>query len=394
MAFYLKQGKRNLLEDIKGDETELNKLQDFLSNLCNTKHINFLLGSGASSTSIPTMLKMAEKVEDILDEAESKVEGVKPLYESLKYKYNGNLEEILGILYSKQIYDNGVGSNDPKVSTLASEIEEVIYREINVDIYSEDHSLTVDLYKLLYDKMSKRSRDLPRLNVFTTNNDLFNEAALDLLGIDYNNGFGGGLKKLFNPSRFNYSYSKASETLPDRYEAINNMVYLYKLHGSINWREFDSGSYFLNIEEFEVEPGTSNNEVALIYPTPLKQNKSLGTPYADIMREFKAKISIPNSVLFVIGYSFSDEHVNNFIYYALSSNSSLSVVLFGDFEDKPIYEVGDNRVFSIYGKHEDGEKVHYFKSVVERLLPDLDADKKKDFLKEFSEKLNDLVRQQ
>ena len=251
---------------------------------------------------------------------------------------------------------------------------------------------TLETYKNFYEKISKRNRDLPRVNVFTTNNDILNEVALDQLNIDYNNGFGGGIRRLFNPSRFNYIFSRSSDTAPDKYEPINNMVYLFKLHGSINWRECEDSSYFLNIEEFDVSSAKDTSRATLVYPTPLKQNKSLGSPYADIMREFKSRLSMANNVLFVIGYSFSDEHVNNIIYHALSANSSLSVVLFGDFSGKPIYEVGDNRVFSIFGKNEsDEEKIHYFKYLVGNILPDLNSDSTDVALKEFSRQLKKMV---
>lgn len=40
-----------------------------------------------------------------------------------------------------------------------------------------------------------RNKDLSRIRVFTTNNDLFNETALDSLNIHYINGFSGGLRR-------------------------------------------------------------------------------------------------------------------------------------------------------------------------------------------------------
>ena len=87
----------------------------------------------------------------------------------------------------------------------------------------------------------------------------------------------------------------------------------------------------------------------LIYPTPTKQDKSLGSPYVDLFREFQHKLLEPHSVLFVIGYSFSDRHVNEIIYRALSTNSTLNVVIFGrkpdekEHKEKPIFFIDDNR---------------------------------------------------
>lgn len=401
----LKQGMKDLLGDESNIEDKREFLLSFISNKCNIKNINFLFGSGVSAGAIPTMREMAQEVDKEVDSyveekpytmfncdwldfdsEEEHYQKVDEIYKKIKSEKKGNLEDMLGVLYSKINYEEGIGGNDYVAYQLSKIIEKVIYDKINVDVYSEKYKPTLDLYKSFYEKMARRGRELPRLNVFTTNNDLFSEAALDQLNIDFNNGFGGGLKKLFNPSRFSYSYSKSSDTTPGKYESLSNMVYLFKMHGSINWKESESSSHFLNIEEVNLSNSNSNEGAALVYPTPLKQNKSLGSPYADIMREFKGKLALSNTVLFVIGYSFSDEHVNNLIYHALSSNETLSVVLFGSYEGKPIYEVGDNRVFLIYGE-DQGEKVHHFKYIVNDLLPDMNKDNSEDVLKEFSERL-------
>ena len=397
----VKQGKNLLVNESDSVEDKVSYCRKLIGDLCNMKNINFLFGSGVSSGAIPTMKKMAEKVDeevsryvfkdeqDVLGLHEEMENGLRDIYGKIKLQKKDNLEEVLGVLYSKVAYDEGIGE-ETKVTELVALIEKVIFEEINVDLTSAESLETLNLYKGFYRKLSNRGKELPRLNVFTTNNDLFNEAALDQLNIDYNNGFGGGLKKLFNPSRFSYSFSKNSDTMPDKFESLGNMVYLYKMHGSINWKESESTSYFLNIEEVKIDKESKNDNATLVYPTPLKQNKSLGSPYADIMREFKVKVSLPNNVLFVIGYSFSDEHVNNLIYHALSSNDSLSVIVFGCYEDKPIYQVGDDRVYSIYGDI-DGSKVHYFNYIVNNLLPDLNKDKAQDVLKDFSDSLKKLM---
>lgn len=115
----------------------------------------------------------------------------------------------------------------------------------------------------------------------------------------------------------------------------------------------------------------------------MKQNKSLGSPYSDLFREFQHKLLEPNSVLFVIGYSFSDEHVNDIIYRALATNTTFNLVIINEInKEKAICKVNDNRVFRIW---EDGTEkpLHYFERIVKDLLPNLDASKQKDILTEF-----------
>jgi len=244
-------------------------------------------------------------------------------------------------------------------------------------------------YKLFYQKVALRNKDLSRINIFTTNNDLFNERALDNLNINFNNGFGGGLERVFNPARFQYTFSRKIDPNLEKFEPLENMVYLYKLHGSISWVEKEGNSLF-NIHEIPVEGGrdkTDDNHV-LIYPTPLKQNQSLGSPYSDLIREFKMKLAQPNSVLFIIGYSFSDEHLNNIIYQSLASNSSISIVIFGEYPDCPLAKIKDNRIYRIYGVDSDGNKIHYFENIVKNILPNSDENKEKTLLDEFVKALS------
>ena len=171
------------------------------------------------------------------------------------------------------------------------------------------------------------------------------------------------------------------------------MVYLYKIHGSVNWRESnDAENNYFEIEEV-VPSETKADGSVLIYPTPTKQDKSLGSPYVDLFREFQNKLLEPHSVLFVIGYSFSDRHVNDIIYRALATNSTINVVIFGtkpnevERKNKPIFFIDDNRIFTISGtEYDDEEKkkkngtVNYFDYIVNNLIPNLDAFRKDDDL--------------
>ena len=247
--------------------------------------------------------------------------------------------------------------------SLIKKIENHIFNSINIQCNSEENQKVFGYYKTFYQKLALRNKDNSRIRVFTTNNDLFNETALDALNIHYINGFSGGLHRYFNPAIFNYTWSKRMDTSIDKYEPVENMVYLYKIHGSVNWRETkDAGNNYFEIEEV-VPSETKADSSVLIYPTPTKQDKSLGTPYVDLFREFQNKLLEPHSVLFVIGYSFSDRHVNDIIYRALATNSTINVVIFGtkpneaERKNKPIFFIDDNRIFTISGtEYNDEEK--------------------------------------
>ncbi len=365
-------------------ENPLEVIKQKMAELSNVKNISFFLGAGASSDSIPSMSSMQEEISADLNSAteEEVSQENKDLYNSIS---KSNLEKVLNILYAKKTYFQGISDENSEISVenLINYIQQKMFSKINIDLGSKKAEETLTLYKKLYQKTALRNKDLSRINVFTTNNDLFNERALDNLNINYNNGFGGGLDRVFNPARFRYTFSKKIDVNLEKFEPLENMVYLYKLHGSISWIE-EEGNSFFNIKEVPViggKPSDEKNHV-LIFPTPLKQTQSLGSPYSDLIREFQTKISQPNSVVFIIGYSFSDDHLNNIIYQALASNSSISVVIFGEYKNCPLTKINDNRIYQIFG--EDGaDKVHYFSYIVNNLLPNLDENKEKILIDNF-----------
>lgn len=376
--------------DAIGGEDCLKSIKQKIAELSNIKNVSFLLGAGASSGAIPSMedmqLEIAESINDDFDEA------IKNLYANIK---GDGLEKKLTTLHARKSYLQGITNPDTteksNTEKLIKFIEDSMYSKINIDLSVAGAKETLGLYKQLYQKTALRNKDLSRINIFTTNNDLFNEKALDTLNINYNNGFGGGLERVFNPARFNFTFSKKIDANLEKFEPLENMVYLYKLHGSISWVEEEGNSLF-NIHEVSVTGGKDKGDEShvLIYPTPLKQEQSLGTPYADLIREFQTKLSQPNSVIFIIGYSFSDEHLNNIIYQSLASNSSISVVIFGEYSDCPLAKVEDSRIYQIYGTDNEDKEIHYFEYIVEELLPNVDKNIDTTLLDSFVSSINAL----
>ena len=378
------------------EEECLKSIKQKLAELSNIKNISFLLGSGASSGAIPTMPKLQERIKQKINSSSEGIgRGITELYENINSSEQ-NLEKALATLYAKKEYLWGIADakerEKAQVEKLIEFIESFMYKEVNIDFNDCATKRNLQLYKKFYQKIALRSKELSRVNIFTTNYDLLNEKALDALNIDYNNGFGGGLNRVFNPARFRYTFSRKIDADLEKFEPLENMVYLYKLHGSISWVQEDKGANSLfSINEVSVEevpPKGDKRKHVLIYPTPSKQSQSLGAPYADIIREFQNKLSQPNSALFIIGYSFSDEHINNIIYQSLASNSSMSIVIFGEHPNCPLTKIEDNRIYHIFGEDSKNRKIHYFKYIVNKLLPNMDENEDKKLLDSFSRSLN------
>ncbi len=237
----------------------------------------------------------------------------------------------------------------------------------------------IELYKQLYRKLLSRNSTLPRLNIFTTNYDLYSERAMDLLGIHYVNGFTGGISKFFNPAIFNYALAEKMDLSQSKWSVIDNFFYLYKLHGSVNWIQATGDNKLFNVKEIQ-EPTfekLKGKETIMIHPTPLKYNASLGSPYSDLFREFQKKLMQNNNILVTLGYSFSDEHINNLIFQAFTIPSFRLIVIGKPTENNAIgklQNLNDSRIWIIGGKDDSSIPLHYFKRFVEEIMPDLTAE--------------------
>ena len=397
MKYHFSQGKKNLLENIeegKHCETICEKISSFfdMKNLC------FLFGSGTSAKAIPLMKGLYEGLQDEKDKYPAEE---KKFLENIEDEHN--IENVLGVLYSGRSYlkDLKNPSDDEMkmlvtINSLIKKIESFLKVKIDVlnkETWDAETCKTLDNYKKFYFKVALRNKELSRINIFTTNNDMFNEVALDNLSIHYFNGFSGGVMKSFNPASFNYTLSKRMDTAIDKYEPVENLVYLYKIHGSVNWIEDETmgKETFFKIKELPLRNEVKDASV-LVYPTPLKQNKSLGAPYVDLFREFQHKLLEPNTVLFVIGYSFGDEHVNDIVYRALATNSTMNLVVINNIsDDKVIAKIDDPRIYRIWSTDETtGEKpIHHFSEIVEKLIPTKNAFDPEPLLKQFVHELHE-----
>lgn len=411
------QGKDPVCNDDPDKKEEY--IVRFLRDQLQLKNVSFLLGSGTSSPALPLMSGLYAGVKEKINTAPRSPQNLQ-LFDKVSNKAQENLEEILGVLYARLSYYLGIEKDEDETKeydttkSLIKQIEEYILTQLNQNISDKcgeaisqqetPFTSTLKVYETFYRTLAPRSKELSRLSVFTTNNDLFNETAMDNTNTMYINGFTPGLKRYFNPSLFHHTYSKRMDSSIDKYEPVDNMVYLYKLHGSVNWVEQESvGNKFYNIVEIDATQSSSSaqNERVMIYPAPTKQNKSLGSPYTDIIRAFHHKLLQPNSVLFVCGYSFSDEHLNRIIYQALAANSSLNVVIVNKLDEgKEIKQVDDRRIYHLWEENQgsntesNSSGKEALEGSAEEVIP---TEKKKDpihYFSEFVELLSEIISQQ
>lgn len=404
--FFFK-GNENILIKRGTDESipqnPIDRVRDSFNKILDGKNISFLLGCGCSTYSIendkkwievgiPTMLPLAKEFyKDILSPADTKWLKDTLSLDITSEKFKGNLEALLGSLHSIYFFYE---STEKKESNEAKKVQEIIIAARNFLIkkclneenrkneiesgISKDAKL-LELYQQFYRKLLYRNSNLPKPNIFTTNYDLYSETAMDRLGIHYVNGFSGGIKKYFNPTIFNYALSEKMDLSTAKSSIIDNLIYLYKIHGSINWIQDDEDSKLFKVREIQETTfeKLSTQDVVLIHPTPLKYNATMGSPYSDLFREFQKKLMQNNNVLITLGYSFNDEHINNLIYQAFTI-PSFRLIVFAEpkakSEIEKLRDLNDPRIWIIGGKMEDGNKIHYFEGFVNKVLPDLNND--------------------
>jgi hypothetical protein len=378
-------------------EKAAQRVRENLNDALNAKNLAFLFGSGCSSLvtdgkqrGIDTMAPLAKEFlgtapgfdDARFPSAAERAALTKHLgFDLNDEEYKSNLERLMEVLYSFQFVLKRSTSDEmtlgkTAVESLIQKVMAFVTQKCSEAPFSKGDPAIVELYQAFYRKLVYRDRTLPRPWIFTTNYDLLSETALDRLGMPYCNGFSGTIERRFNPTTYRYALAEQLDLTSRKWAAVDSFIYLCKLHGSINWIE-EGGSLF-PIREVPAVTATKGSRV-MIYPTPMKQNASFGSPYSDLFREFQGRIVRDQSVLFVVGYSFSDEHVNNLIFQALTIPTfRLVAFLPPDAAGvaQKLRSLHDPRIWLIGGAGpKDGTKAHYFDTFVDKFMPESPADK-------------------
>jgi hypothetical protein len=368
------------------------KVRESLHDAMNARNVSFLFGSGCSSlfsngvqVGIHTMAPLASQfLQSGLTggsaDYPTSLERTK-LRELLgldleSVEYSKNLERLMEVLFAfRQVIKHSSAPNflsaRPFIDSVIAKVTRYIRNSCTTGKFSSGDNTMVNLYQSFYRKLIFRDRTLPRPWIFTTNYDLFSETALDRLAIHYSNGFSGSVERRFNPATFRYALAEQLDVSSQRWAAVDSYVYLCKLHGSINWIEQGNSLFPIS----EVSMGSiAESAPLMIYPTPMKQSASFGAPYSDMFREFQNKIVRDQSVLFVVGYGFGDQHVNNIIFQALTVPTFRLVALVSPSTSgivQKLRELRDPRVWLIGGDGDvSSRKAHYFETFVEKFMPE------------------------
>lgn len=254
------------------DEIE-EDIPKYLRKLAITKQLNFLIGSGASTPAIPLMNQCSDNDE---------------LVQIIREKSN----ELLTGTY--EFDDLSKSRND--IKCVLNSYKKLIYSISNV----LDRS---------------NSRQTPKeANLFTTNYDLFVEKAIDIVlketPLVFNDGARGYFNRYLNSSNFNrmVAYKGLNNNYIDELPSLT----LIKPHGSVNWEQSDDGQVIIRNKVVE--------KPVVVPPTGFEgQETFLNNHFHDMLRVFQLELDKPESILFVLGFSFQDDHIVRMIRRALEN---------------------------------------------------------------------------
>ena len=277
--------------------------------------IIILLGAGCSiEAGIPTSSKMIQEIEkpEFLN-AHSTDHDYSQLYYYIKsaiiygqgiqgrFDSHPNIEDLINVLSELEKRENNLvypfianwnnllinlaGLDFKCVSEFKSMIHEKLKSWVRIDNYKPDASY--------YERFYSFQKELEHpLRVFSLNYDMcFEHLKPDScnleLGFDENNY---------------WNYARFEDT------NIEAAVYLYKLHGSIDWKRE-------NAQLKKCDTPTEDPELIFGVPDKLQSYD----PYLFYIYELR-QYSLGSKLIVVIGYGFGDDHINDLMRQALQAN--------------------------------------------------------------------------
>lgn len=266
-----------------------------------TDEIIILIGAGASADAgIPVSSDMVERIEYLI-----KTNADWKNFEDIYYLIKSGVEYSAGLNGNKAIFNVEVLMND--LNELIKKVDHPLYPFIgswNIrfnEVVKDDFTLLERFRLKIFNELKKwvQPNDLSKaaylkkiaefqselnfpLRIFSLNYDLLLEKTLST---DIERGFND--KKEWDYRRFVGSTDEHS-------------IYLYKLHGSIDWERDEETQIVKSLDSIPEKPD-------LIFGTQYKLQYV--DPYLFFMTQFRS-YALEAKIIACFGYSFSDEHIN------------------------------------------------------------------------------------
>lgn len=295
-------------------------------------NLNFLIGSGLSRPFLPTLGNIETQLTQVA--ASTLTQSKKDVIRASLYRkyFDGVMAKNIGILQGEAAANSVLAHYKRFLSAINS--------------------------LLLRRKSTILSKEV---NIFTTNIDIFIEKAVEDLNLEFNDGFNGRFCPLFDLNNFKKSRFKRSLHYDNSAEIP--VFNLLKLHGSLSWETKADRICFCtglsHIKALQALPASANtlviaddattaqldvatngktidtaiqsflskyDELSIVNPTKEKfKHTLLNNIYYELLRLYSNEMEKENTVLFVMGFSFADEHIREITLRAANSNPTLMI---------------------------------------------------------------------
>jgi hypothetical protein len=320
------------------------------------RNLGFFMGAGTSmAIGLPGIEKLTEIVEQSLSP-----DKYKKYFNQIKSEISTespNVELVLNrIRLVRELLNdntenshNGISGED--IKNLDLEVCKAIHKA--VDTKEIDDTAPHEMFsQWIHSSYARRSTPV---EIFTTNYDLMFEKAMEKTSVPFFDGFIGSVNPFFSPESVEADSDRKNNP---EFKPPRAWTRLWKLHGSVNWvlKADSTGGNKKVIRGFD--GSESSGQELMIFPSREKYLESRRLPFITFQDRLRQFLSMGESVLFILGYSFLDEHLNEIIFQALRSNSRLAVnaLVFGE-KNNDSFTLPDNiasfakdyRNLSVYG---------------------------------------------
>ena len=332
-------------------------------------------------------------------------EGLKPICQKDIETYfgkgqNPSFEDLFNCLQADRYIKTKRKESTTEIDNSIKEMQKWLFDNCNTEKtelnVKDDKRLNKNRYhfhEAFVKKLLQRPNNLKRVNLFTTNYDMAFDYALDNLGVHYINGFMGVHNRCFRPEVYDYDLYYPGQSVTGKVHRAEKVLKYYKIHGSLSWlstKPTVSNTYGIKEIPLNNDFKVEEDKELMIYPCVSKKSFTLDLPYSELFRQFSQAINQPQSVLFCVGYSFFDEHINDIIKQALTIPSFTLII--ANYSQKldansPIEELKvlkDKRIIIL--DETDGNQSTFI-GFVDNIMPDLYEEEENELIANTMEKI-------
>ncbi len=319
----------NTPELLEPDNDAQKNFQSTINRFLDAENLIVLCGSGVSLTFNSSENKIAPSMWDLWEACSKNDETIfteiLTLIDYAQFQINkeedGSPKPDIELLLSLCEGNHKIGvmedNNRTKIASFLETAKKIILHQ--TDFTSKIQPENWATHEKFMRILGRRDPNQQRLKIFTTNYDLAFEETASRTGFIVIDGFEFTTPSYFNPTWYQYDIVNRHGK-SQKHSYINNVIHLYKMHGSIDWKKDNEGRIKKTTDSDQGEP-------VFIYPSSSKYQSSYDSPYLEMMSAFLNLVQQPKTAVICIGFGFNDKHINNAMTMALRTNPDFMLMV-------------------------------------------------------------------